>query len=129
MDASNYLELLEITGQATGAFAMDGVAILFAYVVAAHFAGKMLSHVQVIGLTCVYTLFLLVPVTGAMQSSERVEIYTRQFREAHPEIASNHLNTSYYSNLDVILGIVFITAWMLSILYMISVRRAKAGVT
>ena len=125
MEPADYLELLEIAGQATGSFAMDGVAILFAYAVAGHFAGKSLSSVQTLALTCVYTIFLLFPVTSAMMSSKRVEIYTNQFRQTYPEVAADHLNASSYSNLHLVLGLVFFASWILSLLYMISVRRTR----
>ena len=64
---------------------MSSVAVTFAYIVASYVAGENLSKTAAIGMTTIYSLFLLGPLGGMMGACTRIIGTIEQYRATHPE--------------------------------------------
>tara|TARA_R110002111_G_scaffold209492_1_gene273428 strand:- start:98 stop:505 length:408 start_codon:yes stop_codon:yes gene_type:complete len=131
MSPAEYLELRQLGLDGVASHAMNAVSILFAYLLAMYFAGKRLTTFQLVSVTVIYSIFLVFPVlatTGGLLSL--VAINTEFLRE-YSGLAATHRAPEAVATLNVIrivmLG-VFFFAYVLSILFMLSVRRDKHDV-
>ena len=122
MSPAEYIELFQNGGVNTGTHAMNFVTLLFAYLVAAYFAGAKMTTFQVIALTTIYSVFSAVPAGSAVATLERTIAIAQQFRKEHPEVAALYFDAEVNLN-PTIIGGVFFVSWILSISYMISERR------
>ena len=82
-------ELIEsITNASTvaGASAMNVVAVLFAYVLAAHFVGKQLPRSIAVFMSLLYSLFLIVPTSVMISAGVRVARLIARYRDEFPDV-------------------------------------------
>jgi len=126
MNPAEYLELMNMESNSAGLHGMNGVSILFAYVVAAYFVGIKLSKRQLVAVNFVYSFFLTIPVLACLGSVRTGAIHTSRFITEHPEIAAEYGFTGggtplayfFYANL-----ILWVFAWVFSLMFMHSSRK------
>jgi hypothetical protein len=112
----------------TAAHSMNAVSILFAYLLAMYFTGKSLSRFQVAAVTVIYSTFLLFPVLSVSGGFLNVVNLSMEFLREHPGVATTYRASEAASNLYTFrIGIlsVFFFAWLLSVLFMFSIRKDK----
>ena len=118
------LEAISFTGDKIGGGAMGFVSVVFAYVIAAHFAGKNLSRNVAVFTSIVYTLFLSAPILSATRAILRMAELSARYVNEYPEstLASE---VPVEIVLSASLFPLFV-GWLGSLLYMHgSVRRAE----
>lgn len=64
---------------------MNSVAVTFAYIIASYFAGSGLSKFSAIGLSLLYSLFLIGPMSGIVVASGRYIQTTGQYHIEYPD--------------------------------------------
>ncbi len=124
MSPSEYLELIQMVSDGTGAHAMNAVGILSAYIVVAHFAGHVLSRFQMWAITFIYSLFLTFPLFSIAGGFLRMRSLRLEFASEHAVVAQRYsINTTDFLGYagPIILG-VFVLAWATSLAFMYSVR-------
>ena len=88
--------------------AMNGFAILSAYLLVTYLVGAMLSTFQVWGISALYTLFTAGPITGVFAAASDLEKLGVDIPQAtHPWIVPS----------------IMVLGWALSIAFMIDARR------
>jgi hypothetical protein len=126
MSPAEYFELINMAGDSAATHAMNAVTIYFAYLAATYFTGNKLTPFQAVALTAIYSIFLTVPVLTCLSSIKLMGVHIQQFRAAHPELLPIYASGpagGLRSYVLYIIPIVWLVAWVLSILFMVSKRR------
>ena len=124
MSPAEYIGL--ITSIQVDRHVMNFVAVLFAYLVTAYFAGSRLSPFQVTAVTLLYTIFSIFPVLSVVFSMNQMGRLIEQFRLEYPSLGSIYYpQTSILDYWMPILVLILMLAWALSIWFMVRVRRSK----
>jgi hypothetical protein len=118
MTEFEYIEVTAIVAQGLGSSILLYFTVLFAYIVSAHFAGKDLPRKMAVGLSLVYSLFIIGPL-----NSYRFSItYYYQIAEEHAE---KFPNSSLIQSLpdstaaDLYVGLApLLIGWVASLYYM-----------
>jgi len=130
MTVAEYAELFVMNQELVSMHAMNLSAMVFAYLVAAQFAGAKISKVQVYLLTLVYSAFLMGPFfqyLSAFNARYRIRI---EIEKLSPEIAGAVAPNAFPFSQDVAVIIactIFITGWAASIVYMFQIRKKHAS--
>ena len=103
---------------------MNAVYILFAYVVAVYLAGSALDRFQAYALTALYSLFFMFPVSSGYTSWHEALTIARMFFVEHPDIAQQYFQSPRLPLTPELMAAVFLSAWLLSIIFMIRVRKS-----
>ena len=130
MNPADYLELMQMTSDGTGGHSMNAVAILFSYIVAAHYAGSALSRFQAHSLTLIYSLFLAFPLMSVANGFVRMRTLRLEFLREYPEVAQRHgIDDGDVLGLGgPIIIVMFVLAWSLSLAFMYGARnKPKRG--
>lgn len=126
MSPADYLEIRQLGIDGAAAHSMNAVSILFAYLVAMYFGAKRLSRFQVASVTAIYSVFILFPIMSTYGGITGLVILNMEFLREHPEVASTFRAAEAASLLQwlrfVELGVFFL-AWLLSILFVVSLRK------
>ena len=128
MNPAEYLELRQLALDGTAAHSMNAGSILFAYLLAMYFTGKSLSRFQVVAVTVIYSIFLLFPVLSVSVGFLNLVVLSMEFVREHSGLATTYGASEAASRLKTYrIGIlaVFFFAWLLSVLFMFSIRKDK----
>ena len=63
---------------------LNTVTVTFAYIVAAYIAGAQLSKLAAIGMSTLYTLFILGPIGGILGATRNYVMTIKHYHEAYP---------------------------------------------
>jgi hypothetical protein len=110
---------------------MNAVTIYCAYLVATYLVGSKLTFFQAVALTAIYSAFFTLPTLASLNSIKLVMVHIQQFQAAHPDLyqvySSDRLGIFkghfFYGYVLYTISIVWVVAWILSILFMVSKRR------
>jgi len=127
---AEYFELIGMAGDSAAMHAMNAVTIYFAYLVAVYLVGGKLTRFQTIALTVIYSVFLTVPVMSCLVTLKLMTVHAQQFLVEHPDLSQAYpFNSSaifrsyfFYTN-----AVVWVVAWVLSVLFMFSKRRDRVS--
>jgi hypothetical protein len=128
MSPAEYLELRQLGIDGAAAHAMNAVSILVAYLLAMYFSAKNLSNFQIVAVTAIYTIFLIFPVQSSSESLLYVITLLTEFMSDYPEVAAAYAALGTAARLGTVhnaMMTVFFLAWVLSILFMLSLRKDK----
>lgn len=130
MSPAEYLELLQLTSDGTGGHASNAFSTIIAYLIAAYFVGANLSRFQSISVSIVYSLYLTNPIRAALRGFDRLGTLNLEFLREHPEIAEIYIGTPElaYDFYQILFILVLLSAWVLSISFMITARKSAANV-
>jgi hypothetical protein len=131
MSPAEYFELINIADYSASSHAMNAVTIYCAYLVATYLVGSKLTFFQAVALTAIYSAFFTLPTLASLNSIKLVMVHIQQFQAAHPDLyqvySSDRLGIFkghfFYSYVLYTISIVWVVAWILSILFMVSKRR------
>ena len=132
MSPAEYFELINMAGDSAGTHAMNAVTIYFAYLATTYFAGSKLTLFQAVALTAIYSIFLTVPVLACLNSIKLMIVHIQQFQAAHPDLSQIYSSVRTGISRSYVfytVSIVWVVAWVLSILFMISKRRDRETAT
>jgi hypothetical protein len=125
---AEYFELLGMAGDSAAAHTMNAVYIYFAYIVAIYLVGSDLSRFQCVALTVIYSIFLTLPVFSSLAQISLLTVHAQQFQAAYPELVKAYsarrtiAPPTYFYNVGVV---VWVSAWLLSLVFMLSKRRSN----
>lgn len=85
MSEFEFIEAFYLALNALVDASMSTVAVTFAYIVAAYVAGKQLSQVAAIGMTTIYSLFLMAPLGGMLGACTQIQKTVDQYYASYPE--------------------------------------------
>lgn len=101
---------------------MNGVAVTFAYILASYIAGKSLSKTAAVGMTTLYSLFLLGPLGGMLGGCTRIISTLERYLDTYPDGWAFERVPGVDLYLVVLLPVVL--AWFASLIYLhLYVRR------
>ena len=104
---------------------MNFVAIVFAYLVAAYVAGKALPRNIAIGLSFVYTIFLVPPFVGCLGNLSRAFDGGAYLTTQFPDGWASQGSFVPYGVYIVLFGLPMLAGWMGSLYYMHKHIRGK----
>lgn len=125
MEQSDYVELIIMAGDSLGSHVMNYIYILFAYLVMAYFVGDRLTRLQVWIVSILYTAVLVLPANAAFQRLSTMNALTADFFKDFPDQAGGLINQT--PTLPIVSSIFLASSWIVSIVFMISVRRKEKG--
>ena len=85
MSEFEFVEASYLNSSYLATAAMNFVAVFLAYVVAAHFAGKLMSRVVAVSVSIIYSLFLLAPSSTVISASARTLVIRAQYQLQFPD--------------------------------------------
>ena len=94
------------------------VTLLFAYFLVAHFAGKILSAIQLAIVSAIYSFAVLITLTISYSQTLRVWEYAAELIT----LGSNH-TTNLPAGAPLVLTTIFFVAYLSSLYYMYSCRK------
>ena len=127
MEPSDYIELIIMSGDSLGSHVMNYIYILFAYLVMTYFAGNRLTRLQVWIVSILYTAVLVLPANAAFQRLSTMNALTAEFLKDFPGQASVIVNQT--PTLPVVSSIFLASSWIVSIVFMVSVRRKQKEIS
>ena len=124
MSPAEYIALLQDGMGLVAGDAMNFASLMFAYVVAAYYAAARLGRAQAWFLSVLYTVFLALPVMSALSGWGRIQALRQMFTEEHPvsAMAFFERSSSPPPGFAYYLALLFLSGWIMSILFMVSER-------
>ena len=122
MIEAEFIELIFMAATIQEQYALDFLSMVFAYVVAGHFVGASLTRVQFVVLTAIYSGFTIAIGFGALLGVRQLGSLSSRFLEEHPAGATTIVPSDAPSFVPPIL---LSSAWLISVWYVASVRRAR----
>ena len=118
--------LLESTDIAASHF-MNFVSLLFAYIVAMYVAAARLSRFQVASVTVLYSIFIFLPAASFIRTASAILSAGEELRKVDPVMADTFFPGANFSVplVTSVVPFLFIAAWILSIVFMVSIRRSN----
>jgi len=104
---------------------MNFVAILFAYLVAAHFASRDLPKLVKVGTSVIYTLFQMIHFNGMIGNMIRADKGSAYMSEHYPENWANIDGSLPLEGVLFLMGLPMVLGWLGSIYYMHFFKQAK----
>lgn len=132
MSPAEYFELVSMAGDSAADHSMNAVYIYFAYIVATYLVGSDLSRFQCVALTLMYSIFLTLPVISFLTQTSLLIVHAQQFQQAYPELVDAYsarrtiAPPAYFYNVGVV---IWVSAWLLSLVFMLSRRRSNHDAT
>ncbi len=105
--------------------AMNSVVVTFAYIVASYMAGEKLSKVAALGMTAIYSLFLLGPLGGMFGGCTRIIKTVERYFEIYPEGWAFQQMPGI--DLYFVTLIPVLLAWLASLMYLHLYVRGKGN--
>ena len=103
---------------------MNSISIVFAYVAGAYLVASKISTLQIYAVSAIYSLFLTFPMLSAFIGLRRISNIAVNFASEHPEVASQYIDTGGTLNFfPVGIIVVVVLGWLLSIAFMLQVRK------
>lgn len=78
------LQAISVASDKIALSAMNVVAVIFAYILAVHFAGKTLTRAMAVFTSVLYSFFLVAPVYAAYIAVLRIAALTDRYRAEFP---------------------------------------------
>lgn len=126
MTEAELIELLFAASALLSGYAVDFTSMVFAYVVAGHFVGRKLTRVQFVALTLVYSAFAAGIAMGGLAAIERMIYLRDRYLQEYPVEATAMLGGGGISRSTAVPPFLFFAAWLISVWYVGSSRRAAA---
>ncbi len=127
MSPVEFIEMIFMASSVVGEHSMNLVAILFAYIVAGHFAGPQLTRTQFVVLTILYSAMAFGIAQYAVRSETELTQLYQEFIRAHPDEASRFSPFYPLSRPSGLLQpLLFCFGWAISVWYVWSHRRTAA---
>jgi hypothetical protein len=125
MSEAELLEAISYTGSSIGIAGMSFVTVVFAYIIAAHFAGRQLTSKVAAFTSTVYSLFLTAPLIDCTLSVVK-------FGKLNARYVTDHPSSDLVFNIpvEVVLFVSLtplVIGWLVSLGYMHAVVRARKG--
>jgi len=127
MTLAEYAELYFQNEDLFATHAMNYVTMLFAYIIAAHFVGPVLSKVQASIISLLYTMFLVGPINDVLTSAQARQLIGDKIRSISPEDFEILQPTLYAPGNTYYLLTLNIGGWAMSLYYMWHVRSKNVG--
>ena len=128
MSEAETLEILYAQQQAAATAGMDALSIFFAYVVCAYLVGGQLSKTIAVGVTVLYSVFIVSPLLGFLNYIMQMTATMKHYVAAFP---ANPYGFDPVVSETVTLGLTLFPlacAWVASVLYMhLHVRRISTN--
>jgi hypothetical protein len=105
---------------------MNFVAIVFAYLVAAYVAGQSLSRNVAIGLSIIFTVFLVPPFMGTLSNLRRAFDAGAYLTSHFPDSWAAQGSVLSFEVYVVLFGVPMIAGWLGSLYYMHRYVRGSA---
>ena len=124
-------ELIEVSLaslEGLGYAGMNIVAVVFAYVVAAHFVGKKLSRAAAVCLSIVYSLWLIGPSIGFIRHLELTITTATEYLRLFPNGYAAEQPGNFVTSLILVYGPYFM-GWIGSLIFMHLYIRKSNGHT
>ena len=123
MNIPEFIELIVLTRDAVGGHVSNFVTVLFAYLIMAYLVADKLSLSQLIGITILYSIYLVLPANATAQDIQMLGTLLQKFHETHPEEAAQYLPFGNTFPLPFIL--IAVGSWLLSVIYAMQRYREK----
>jgi hypothetical protein len=116
------ISLIIMQGEEAAYHSMNYIALLFAYCLVAFFAAEKLTRVQVWMVTLVYSSVLFAPITANLRAVNNLRNLSVEFSQLFP---NSFMEYSVWAVRTPVLLIVYLSAWLLSIVFMMQWRRQQ----
>jgi hypothetical protein len=120
MTEFEFISLFTTMGQEAAYHSMNFIALVFAYSLVAFFAGEKLTGVQVWMVTLVYSSFLFAPISANLKTVNNLHNLSAEFAQLYPDSV---LEYGLWAVRAPILLVVYLSAWLLSVVFMLQWRR------
>ena len=125
MTEYEYIELISTFRSENAFHSMNMFTLFVAYVLAAHYAGRDMSSLQVTALTFLYTVFALTPISSTIASSIQFHDLVSSYHTAFPSGTGGTLPPRLVIFVEATEPITFTIAWLLSLAYMRNCRHYR----
>ncbi|GAB5498397.1 MAG: hypothetical protein PsegKO_07080 [Pseudohongiellaceae bacterium] len=85
MDEFEYIEAAQLAINSMIDGSMNTVGVTFAYIVAAYLAGQNLTKSAAVGLTILYTLFIVSPISGVLGATRSYVLTIERYHQVFPD--------------------------------------------
>ncbi|MCB1690107.1 MAG: hypothetical protein KDI33_16545 [Halioglobus sp.] len=122
MTEYEYIELISTFRSENAFHSMNMFTLFVAYVLAAHYAGRDMSSIQVTALTFLYSVFALTPITATIASTIQFQDLVSSYHAAFPAGTVGTLPPRLVIFVEATEPVTFTIAWLLSLAYMRNCR-------